>query len=453
MNTELWNKILNFNLDIPIAEYGFSTRLADENFWTKNFTAKAIIEYKKFIYLAATSEFMVSPPEIVDAVWHEHIIFTYSYADLCSVVGKNIQHIPSTGNKEEFEKFRLAKERTKKLYNEAFGEQPKEIWEYNNMFAPLNLPKLKYKIRTFIIIGILSFFVLCIPFYSLLRPVYIHIGNPDFLMWYVTILICSLIALETYNKRYLKKIVRQWQPYTFIYDLSALELVYLKTGKLTYVIHGIMNEFLNQDKIILDGNLLQSNYQGKPLSTEEYILLEAVKSVEPVTYAVLLSQLVQKPIFANIANCMNAFRKYFTKSKVLGQLFYLNFISTLFLLMLGFVRLLTGLTRGKPIELISITLIIAAMVFAAFLWRVVTLVCSNTIPNLYKTTLMPLMPNINNWDWQYFLIGTAILSSAFTPLVNSAESSGSDSSSSSCGSSGCSGGGSCGSSCGGCGGG
>ena len=53
MNTELWNKIIDYDFDSPMREYGFSTRLANENYWTKNFTKKAILEYKKFMYLAA----------------------------------------------------------------------------------------------------------------------------------------------------------------------------------------------------------------------------------------------------------------------------------------------------------------------------------------------------------------------------------------------------------------
>lgn len=58
VNLNLWNKIQDFDFDSPISEYGFSTRLASENYWTCNFTEEAILEYKKFMYLAATSDFM-----------------------------------------------------------------------------------------------------------------------------------------------------------------------------------------------------------------------------------------------------------------------------------------------------------------------------------------------------------------------------------------------------------
>ena len=123
------------------------------------------------MYLAAISDFMVSPSAIVDTVWHQHLIFTQSYANFCTLIQKQVQHIPSTHNRSEFEKFKQAKDRTSQLYNDVFGEQPKEIWEYADMYESLELPKAKIKIRTFILIGILTFAALLMPSYYLLKPI------------------------------------------------------------------------------------------------------------------------------------------------------------------------------------------------------------------------------------------------------------------------------------------
>ena len=105
MNKNLWQSAKDFDLDYPMAEYGFSTRLAYENSWTMHFTQHAILEYKKFMYLAATANQMVSPSGIVDVVWHQHLIFTQSYQEFCTLLGKKIEHIPSTHNRAEQEKF------------------------------------------------------------------------------------------------------------------------------------------------------------------------------------------------------------------------------------------------------------------------------------------------------------------------------------------------------------
>src|SRR5688500_7141329 len=191
MDDPLWNRLLAFDLDAPMSEYGFSTRLARENYWTKNFTAKAILEYKKFMYLAATSDLMVSPSEVIDVVWHQHLTFTQSYAEFCAILGKQVQHVPSTRRKEDFEKFRSAKERTGKLYNKMFGEQPDDIWKFPGMYESLRLEKASIKIRTFVLFGILAWAILTVPAYYILRPLYVRIDNPDFLLYYVFLaLIC-----------------------------------------------------------------------------------------------------------------------------------------------------------------------------------------------------------------------------------------------------------------------
>ena len=134
MNSELLNKVLNFNLDNQEGEYSFSIRLAHENAWTINFTNEAIIEYKKFMYLAAVSNAMVSPSEIIDVVWHQHLIYTESYSEFCILLGKQIQHIPSTHLPSEKNKYKLAKERTLQLYHNEFGPAPLQYWNYKNQF-------------------------------------------------------------------------------------------------------------------------------------------------------------------------------------------------------------------------------------------------------------------------------------------------------------------------------
>ncbi|TBO42123.1 glycine-rich domain-containing protein [Pedobacter kyonggii] len=145
MNDTLWKSIQQFDFDHPPGEYNFSIRLASENQWTKDFTEKAILEYKKFMYMAAISDVMVSPSAIVDTVWHQHLIFTQSYQVFCALVGRQIQHVPSTHQKEQAEQFRLAKERTSRIYHEHFGAQPKAIWEYDTMLAGLKLEPAKLK--------------------------------------------------------------------------------------------------------------------------------------------------------------------------------------------------------------------------------------------------------------------------------------------------------------------
>ena len=453
MNHELWTKISEYNFDDPMTEYGFSTRLANENFWTKDFTGKAIIEYKKFMYLAGISDLMVSPSEIIDVVWHQHLIFTQSYTEFCNILGKTIQHVPSTHNKEEAEKFRQAKERTIKFYKENFGEQPKEIWEYGDMYESLELPKAKIKIRTFINWGVLAFIILIVPFYFLLRPVYVQFDNPDFIITYISIAAVALIILEVYNRKYLSAIANNFKQFAFVRHLQPWELVYLKTQRLAHVIHGTMNQLVNENKVGINADhSIAKTGSGKPNSLEQWQVLEELDHSGTVYYTVLLRSLMLKPVFWNVANCMDALRKYFIKSQAFGRLFYLNFAVLALLMMFGSIRLSTGLLRDKPVTQLFFVLFFFIVIIIAYLWRLTNIFCSISLPELYKYQILPTRQDANDWEWRYFSIGPAVLAASFLPMVNYINKN-DRGTAAGCGSSGGSSCGSSCSSCGGCGGG
>jgi hypothetical protein len=451
MNHELWNKILAFDFDNPPSEYGFSTRLANENAWTKEFTIQAILEYKKFMYLAATSDFMVSPSEIIDKVWHQHLIFTQSYQDLCNIIGKQIQHIPSTHNKEEFEKFKQAKERTVKFYERDFGKQPQNIWAFNGMFESLNLEKAKYKLRTFIIVGILTFISLTVPAYYLLKPIYVQIDNPYFLIGFITLTIASLLALELHNKTKLKQIISLADETSFIYNLQPYELVYLKTQKLSSVINGTVNELIDNGTIKVNyNNTIELSDSNSTSNNSQLQITTDLADLGTTFYPSLLKSIATKPIFWNIPNSLDAFRKFFNKSKKFGELFYTNFVVLTLLILFSFTRIVTGILRDKPLTQIVIFTIVLIIITVIFLNRLTKQISTTTIPDLYKKDILPNRQIENDWQWKYFLLGTAVLTTSFVPLVNYTEKNNNNGScGTSCGSS-C--GSSC-SSCGGCGGG
>ena len=48
---KLWNDIKTFELDEPEISLSFTDRLARENGWTIEYSIRAILEYKKFIFL------------------------------------------------------------------------------------------------------------------------------------------------------------------------------------------------------------------------------------------------------------------------------------------------------------------------------------------------------------------------------------------------------------------
>jgi len=446
MNDTLWKSIQQFDFDHPPGEYNFSIRLASENQWTKDFTEKAILEYKKFMYLAAISDVMVSPSAIVDTVWHQHLIFTQSYQDFCSLVGKQIQHVPSTHQKKQEEQFRLAKERTKRIYHEHFGTQPKAIWEYDTMLAGLKLEPAKIKTGFFVLYGVLVFNLLTVPFYYLLKPVYIHIDNPYFILGFLGLALPAYVILSLYTKNRFKQIARDFDRQSFVYHLKPFELVYLERQKLAEVINGAISELIHAG--VLNVNAHRRIYISKDvdnLSGEQLQVVSVLKDRGEVFYPELLGQLQTRAIFRNTAKSMDAFKWHFSQSKQFARLFYLNFTVFAALIMFPLIRLTTGVVRDKPIFEIALLTGFLVIFMVKHLYVLNQQFCARTIPDLYKSAILPAIKDEQDWRWSYFLYGSAVLTATLVPLVSYERGRGGDGGgASSCGS--------CGSSCGSCGG-
>ena len=131
-NEKLWQRIQEFSLDAPSASFPFSKKLAKEEKWSLDFTKRAIDEYKKFVYLCCISPIGASPSEIVDKVWHLHLIYTQNYwEDFCpNVLKMNLHHHPSNGGNEESKKHYNWFLETLENYKTTFHQEPpQDIWK------------------------------------------------------------------------------------------------------------------------------------------------------------------------------------------------------------------------------------------------------------------------------------------------------------------------------------
>ena len=126
-----WQSILNFALDHPTAAFTFSERLARENSWSLEYALRAIIEYKKFMFLLGEAPHPLTPSEPVDQVWHLHLIYTQSYwIDFCEkTLGKLIHHQPTQGGAQERDKFTDWYQKTLSFYEQLFDQPPPtDLW-------------------------------------------------------------------------------------------------------------------------------------------------------------------------------------------------------------------------------------------------------------------------------------------------------------------------------------
>ena len=455
MDKLLWDKIVLFNFDNPPAEYSFTIRLADENHWTKSFTDQAILEYKKFMYLAATSNGMVSPSKIVDIVWHQHLIFTQSYDKFCQILGKNIQHIPSTHDKKDFKKFQEAASRTKHLYTKNFGEQPKTIWKNDAMLDSLNLRKSKLGLTTFIFLGWVAFLLGIFPLMDVLKPWYVTIDGPEFLQGFISFSVLAFILLEWFNQVRLKSIVQKADKHSFLYKLRPAELIYLKTQNPAKVINGYVDRLVGRKTIHIDADykMYLESRRATDGTQEQETIVATLKDLGATHYPSLLQQLTSKPIFRNTSEAMKKLKSYVCQTTQFGGVFYLNFMIFWALAMVGATRVFIGLSREKPVTYI---IGLSVIIVAASIWyliRLTRLAMTSTIPHLYRKTVKKNKDLKKQWDWNYFLLGDAALNTAFAPVASYIDknSNGGTSCGTSCGSS-CGGGGGCGGGCGGCGG-
>jgi hypothetical protein len=156
---KLWHNILNFEIDDINSSLTFSDRLARENNWSLEYSLRAILEYKKFIFLITISKTAQTPSDQVDQVWHLHLLYTQSYwIDLCkNTIQKEIHHGPTKGTEQKAH-FKDLYLDTLALYKTVFGHSPPDdIWpdaetRFKNIhFTRINrhkfwvFPKLTFK--------------------------------------------------------------------------------------------------------------------------------------------------------------------------------------------------------------------------------------------------------------------------------------------------------------------
>ncbi len=109
----------------------FAAKVAKKHGWTDEFAFLAVREYKKFVFLGVTSHYEVTPPKVIDQVWHEHQLFTKGYREFCKVVlGRNFDHSPELiPLEDQTEVFSAQYQKTLAFYEHEFGTQPPaEIW-------------------------------------------------------------------------------------------------------------------------------------------------------------------------------------------------------------------------------------------------------------------------------------------------------------------------------------
>lgn len=146
MQEVLWENINKFEFDDPRSSFTFSDRLSRENGWSTEYSLRAILEYKKFMFLLCITHHPLTPSEQVDQVWHLHLLYTRSYwNDFCrNTLKKEIHHEPTKGGNAEDQKFVNWYEFTKDLYLKVFkNKPPQDLWPSSETrFKEINFQRI-----------------------------------------------------------------------------------------------------------------------------------------------------------------------------------------------------------------------------------------------------------------------------------------------------------------------
>lgn len=103
-NQQLWETIQHTSL-VKGGDATLLEKVMKKTKWDRATTIKVMEEYRKFLYLSAINESVV-PSEMVDEVWHEHILFTKDYFERWpKILGKTLHHNPAVkGEKNTYNK-------------------------------------------------------------------------------------------------------------------------------------------------------------------------------------------------------------------------------------------------------------------------------------------------------------------------------------------------------------
>jgi hypothetical protein len=126
---ELWRRITlhDFEPDTPL---NFTRRLARDHGWSLEQARAAVDAYRCFCFLAVVSPTPVTPSEIVDEVWHQHLVYSRDYWTIWC--GERLQaplhHDPTPGGPDAQMTYRRQYAETLALHERMFGPPDPDIW-------------------------------------------------------------------------------------------------------------------------------------------------------------------------------------------------------------------------------------------------------------------------------------------------------------------------------------
>jgi hypothetical protein len=125
----LWQRIAQHDFE-PDTPLNFTRRLARDHGWSLAEARAAVDAYRRFCFLAIVSPTPVTPSEIVDEVWHQHLVYSRDYWTIWC--GERLQaplhHDPTPGGAVAQTTYRRQYAETLALHERFFGPPSESLW-------------------------------------------------------------------------------------------------------------------------------------------------------------------------------------------------------------------------------------------------------------------------------------------------------------------------------------
>ncbi|MCI4591615.1 hypothetical protein MOK15_16140 [Sphingobium sp. BYY-5] len=130
-NHPVWCALSSYVVGPENTRLSFVQRLARENGWSETQALRVFEEYRRFCFLAVTSDCELTPSDAVDQAWHLHLTYSRDYWErFCpDVLGRPLHHGPTAGGDVERSRFFEQYARTLQYYERVFGASPPiDLW-------------------------------------------------------------------------------------------------------------------------------------------------------------------------------------------------------------------------------------------------------------------------------------------------------------------------------------
>lgn len=343
LQKKLWENIQHFAFDDPSSDFPFSKKLQQENHWNKDFTSRAIEEYRKFIFLCCILPNGASPSEAVDKVWHLHLTYTTNYwIEFCQkTLNKDIHHFPTTGGRAEKVKHTNWYQQTLQDYIITFGyEPPSTTWPTGQPFedqGEVEIYETNFLKKIVVLFGVIT--LIYVWSNSLFRST-----GEEFLFHYFILMIAGIAVswiLQLHKSKKLDKIIDENFPVAFsVYQIASF-------------LYGTHRAYQTALIDLLKRDIIDT--EGSEYKLTTHPVYDSEKKDNP-----LLATLTAKIAIGNTFTYQQGFELLDT-AKIANPAFehlaqiskkvdYQKFIIPGIVLAIGFGRLFQGLANSMPVN-------------------------------------------------------------------------------------------------------